>query len=809
MTEKTKGYSSFTEGSHGENFWVDGFEYWFDSSCRSSSNAVKLSEKFAVIKCDTVFSLDWTGTCYLCGRKYRGDRCGIKRCIALIRVDYKPERKYYDIKVDDIFLFNEKTEKIPSVYDVKTIGEVAYLATSEGIIKADYVSSLNNIYDPEIVTETAGPCNIILPFMKNGIQHIAFATDLLAGFVNIEGDSKDIKVLIKPSFSNVIAMEQFDENSIIMGCDNDREEHLLLMNTEGDGLIKYGIISGSDETGLKLSFSTDKNELKKDVSPGYIQFIKKVENEIFIAGYGRIMVVDMADRSAYYLADIGAFCIEPVNDNEILVGTTGRGIAGAVKNSEGRWETAETDTVKLIREIVAQSESQDKFLRITGIKVLKDKIAIVSEEGLFVEIFTDTVRPCSVKEEITEEKDLNEGGEESGYTQKNLKRRGLLKNMSGIFIKTDDFKTVDDCVSKGRKLLEEFRYGSSFLYLEKALAYFEKQGTGFSELNKLYNSIEEAASLSEEYGELEDILQRKKQLLFDSGLGNSIEFADYLTSEASFFYTTGQYGILDNKIAEATGRYMSILKLDEADKLMNLMGIWSKHKGSVNEAEMFHLHALDIRIDKFGKNGMESVTSLCNLMVLYLENGKREKAEKCRRYIGNIDKFPEYQRVLLLKMLEFYDHCHEKELRNLFTRCFEKGHTFRGLYHLSEAIIESEKGNFGKADSLSRKALKIFRNNLGDSHLLTIQAEYLSGAFSADIDMLTKASEKALKIFNGSSPLLYRITETLAELCENSGFIEHTVKSRRLSSEIKRDLESRNSLFPEPDELYEKVSGKL
>jgi|GEM_PF-4397519 len=87
MIEKTKGYSSFTEGSHIYTEKLDGYDYQFDSSCRSSSEAVKLSEKFAVIQCDTVFSLDWTGTCYLCGRKYRGDRCGIKRCIALIRVD--------------------------------------------------------------------------------------------------------------------------------------------------------------------------------------------------------------------------------------------------------------------------------------------------------------------------------------------------------------------------------------------------------------------------------------------------------------------------------------------------------------------------------------------------------------------------------------------------------------------------------------------------------------------------------------------------------------------------------------------------
>lgn len=386
MTEKTKGYSSFHEGGHVYTEMLDGYEYWFDSSCRSSSEAVKLSEKFAVIKCDTVFSLDWTGTCYLCGRKYRGDRCGIKRCTALIRVDYKPERKYYGIKVDDIFLFNKDTEAIPSVYDVKTIGETAYLATSEGIIKARYNAELNYISDPEIIADTAGPCNAMLPFMKNGIQHIAFATDILAGFVNIEGESKDIKILTKPSFSNVIAMEQLDDDSIIMGCDNDSGEHLLLMNTDGDGSIKYGIISGSDETGLNLSFSAKKKDLKKDVSPGYIQCIRKVKDFIFIAGYGTIMTVDLKDMSIQHLSTPGAFCIEPFNDNEILIGTTGAGIAGAVKNSEGRWEIAETDTVKQIKKIVAQSGSEDKFLRIIGIKVLKDKIALVSEEGLFVEI---------------------------------------------------------------------------------------------------------------------------------------------------------------------------------------------------------------------------------------------------------------------------------------------------------------------------------------------------------------------------------------------------------------------------------------
>ncbi|HRQ70857.1 MAG TPA: hypothetical protein PLW78_11205 [bacterium] len=386
MTEKSKGYSSFTEGGHIYTEKLDGYDYGFDSSCRSLSEAVKLSEKFAVIKCDTVFSLDWTGTCYLCGRKYRGDRCGIKRCIALIWIDHDAKKKYYKIKVDDIFLFSEETKDIPSVYDVKTIGEAAYIATSEGIIKARYNAELNYISDPEIVTETAGPCNAMLPFNKNGIQHIAFATDLLAGFINIEGEKKDIKVLIKPPFSNVIAMEQFDENSIIMGCDNDSGEHLLLMNTEGDGSIKYGIISGGDESGLKLSFSTDKKDLKKDVSPGYIQCIRKVNDFLFIAGYGTIMTVDLKDMSVRHLSNSGAFCIEPVNDNEILIGTTGRGIAGAVKDSEGRWEIAETDTVKQIKEIVAQSDSQDKFLRITGIKVLKDRIALVSEEGLFVEM---------------------------------------------------------------------------------------------------------------------------------------------------------------------------------------------------------------------------------------------------------------------------------------------------------------------------------------------------------------------------------------------------------------------------------------
>lgn len=388
MTEQkpqTK-YSAFTEGGRIYTEMLDGYDYQFDSSCRSFSNAVKLSEKFAVILCDTVFSLDWTGTCYLGGRKYRGDRCGISRCIALIRIDHDAKRKYYNIKVDDIFLRNKETEDIPSVYDVKTIGETVYIATSEGIIKARYNAELNYISDPEIVTETAGPCNVILPFMNNGVKYMAFATDILAGFINIEGDSKDIKVLIKPFFSNVIAMEQFDDHSIIIGCDNDSEEHLLLMNTEGEGSILYGIISGSDKNGLKLSFSADKKNLEKDVSPGYIQFIKKIENEIFIAGYGRIMVVDMADRSAYYFADIGAFCIEPVNDNEILIGTTGRGIAGAVRSKNGKWEIAETDTVKLIKEIVTQSGAEDKFLRITGIKVLKDKIALVSEEGLFVEI---------------------------------------------------------------------------------------------------------------------------------------------------------------------------------------------------------------------------------------------------------------------------------------------------------------------------------------------------------------------------------------------------------------------------------------
>lgn len=787
MTEKTKAYSSFTEGGHVYTETLDGHHYQFDSSSRSLSSAVKLSEKFAVIVCDTVFSLDWTGTCYLAARKYRGDRCGISRCLALIRVDHDAKRKYYNIKVDDIFLFNKETEDIPSVYDVKTIGEMIYIATSEGIIKADYDARLNYISDPEIITETAGPCNVILPFIKNGIQHIAFATDILAGFVNIKGDRKDVRVLIKPPFSNVIAMEQFDDNSIVMGCDNDSGERLILMNTDGDGSIVYGIISG-DENDLKLSFSTDKKDLEKDVSPGYVQCIRKVENTIFIAGYGRISVVDTKDMSARHLSNFGAFCIEPVNENEILIGTTGRGIAGAIKNN-GKWEITETATVKQIKEVVSQSGAEEKFLRITGIKVLKDKIALVSEEGLFVEIFT--------------------GSEDHKQIKRRFKRMGLSKKLSGMFINPDDFKTVDDCVSECSRLMENCEYQKSFLYLEKALAYFEKQGTEFSALNKLYNLIEEAASLAEEYGELEDILQRKRKLLLDSGLENSIEFADCLTSEASFFYTTGQYDILDKKIAEATGRYMSILKLDEADKLMNLMGVWSKHKGSVNEAEMFHLHALDIRIDKFGKNGIESVTTLCNLMILYLEIGKREKAEKCRKSIGNIERFPEYQRVLLLKMIEFYDHCHEKDLRRLFTRCFAKGHSYRGLYYLSEAMIESAKGNFGKADSLSRKALKIFRNNLGDSHLLTVNAEYLSGAFSADINMLMKSSEKVLKIFSGSSPLLFRITETLAELCENSGFIEYAVKSRQLSAEIKRELESRNSLFPEPDELYQNVRGKL
>jgi hypothetical protein len=402
MTEKTKAYSSFTEGSHIYTETLDGYDYQFDSSCRSLSSAVKLSEKFAVLKCDTVFSLDWTGTCYLAGRKYRGDRCGIKRCIALIRVDHDTKRKYYQIKVDDIFLLNKETDEIPSIYDVRTIGKTVYITTSEGIIKADYDSRLDYISEPEIVAETADPCNVILPFMKNGIQSIAFATDILAGFVNIKGDLKDIKVLIKPPFSNVIAMEQFDDHSILMGCDNDSGEHLLLMNTDGDGSIKYGIISG-DENNLKLSFSADKKDLERDVSPVYVQCVKKVKDSIFIAGYGRISVVNTKDMSAWHLSNFGAFCIEPVNENEILIGTTGRAVAGAIKNSAGKWETGETDTVQQIKEVVSQSGVEDKFLRITGIKVLNDRIALVSEEGLLIEIITKNKRLNSTKKNIEKE----------------------------------------------------------------------------------------------------------------------------------------------------------------------------------------------------------------------------------------------------------------------------------------------------------------------------------------------------------------------------------------------------------------------